>query len=295
MRVTLLHNKSAGSENHAADDIEASVRRAGHEIVDTVSSQEELISSIRARPCELIALAGGDGTVSRAACALAGCGVPLAILPLGTANNTALSLGVLGEVDELVRRWSSSRLAPFDLATLSVGDTLVPFSEAVGWGIFPEVIADANRMSFPDEPEHTLERDRLLFQSVIEAAEPRSYAIRVDDVSVTGKFLLVEIVNIPLIGPQLAVSPGSDSSDGVLELVVAGESERTALVELALSGQIASDVRLRTLRGRRITVETDDATFHRDGSLLERPPETREFAVSVEPASVTYLLDRRRN
>lgn len=291
MRVTLLHNKSAGSENHAADELETAVEAAGHEIVDTVSSQEQLISSIRERPCDLIAIAGGDGTVSRAACALAGCRVPLAILPLGTANNTALSLGFQGDVEELVQRWASGRLAPFDLATLSAGDTLAPFSEAVGWGIFPSVIARADRMSEPDEPVHTLERDREVFRSVIEEAEARSYAIRVDGVSVTGKFLLVEVLNIPLIGPQLAVSPDSDSSDGVLELVVAGESERAALLELAVTGRVASDVRLRTLRGKHFTIQSEDAAFHRDGSLVEREGERGEFSISVEPASVSYLLD----
>jgi diacylglycerol kinase family enzyme len=293
MRVTLLHNKSAGSENHAADEIESAVQRAGHEIVATFSSQEDLISSIRAHPCELIAIAGGDGTVSRTACSLAGCRVPLTILPLGTANNTALHLGLQGTVEELVQRWSSGRLAPFDLATVSAGDTLAPFSEAMGWGIFPAVIGNANRLSEPDEPVHTLERDRKVFQAVIEEAEPRSYAIWVDGVSVTGKFLLVEIANIPLIGPQLAVSPESDSSDGMLELVVAGESERPALIELALTGRVASDVRLRTLRGKHFTVETEDMTFHRDGSLVERRSEGA-FSISVEPASVSYLLDPKR-
>src|SRR5690348_3443979 len=119
MRVTLLHNKSAGSENHAAGELEAHIRAAGHELVTTVSSQEHLIASIRADQPELIAIAGGDGTVSRAACALAGCGVPLAILPLGTANNTALTLRVSGAVNELVDRWMSGRVVPFDLGTLA--------------------------------------------------------------------------------------------------------------------------------------------------------------------------------
>ena len=92
MRITLLHNKSAGSENHAADDIADALSRAGHELIEVISGLEELISSVRARPCDAIAIAGGDGTVGRAACALAGCGIPLAILPLGTANDTAAAL-----------------------------------------------------------------------------------------------------------------------------------------------------------------------------------------------------------
>jgi diacylglycerol kinase family enzyme len=290
MRVTLLHNKSAGSENHAAAELKSGIRDAGHEIVDTVSCQEELVESIRARRPELIALAGGDGTISRAACAVAGCGVPLAILPLGTANNTARTLGVRGEMAELVQRWSAARVVPFDLATVAAGEALAPFSEGVGWGVFPAVIAETSRMSVPGAAEHTLERDREVFRAMLEVSQTRPYVIDVDGVSVTGEFLLVEIMNIPLIGPQLEVSPSSDPSDGVLELVLAGESERPTLLELAVTGQIASDVRLRTLRGKHITVRTADSAYHRDGSLLERAPEVVDFSLSVEPASVSYLL-----
>ena len=291
MRVTLLHNKSAGSENHAADELEDHVRAAGHEVVATVASQEHLIESIRTTRPELIAIAGGDGTVSRSACALAGCGIPFAILPLGTANNTALSLGVSGAVNELVDRWSSGRTVPFDLGTLVTDEKLVPFSEAVGWGLFPDVIVEAQRLSLPDATEHTIERDRSVFQAAVEAAEARAYELEVDGARVTGEFLLVEVMNIPLIGPRLAVSPESDPSDGFFELVLAGESERGLLLELALSGQIASDMRLRTLRGKRITVRTADAPYHRDGHLIEDAGGVVEFTLGVEPSSVSYLLD----
>lgn len=289
MRVTLLHNRSAGSENHAAEDLENSVRRAGHEIVDRVSCAQELLASIGQSPPELIAIAGGDGTVSRAACALAGRSVPLAVFPLGTANNTALTLGVRGNVDELVQGWAAGRLVPFDLASLGIGDTYAAFSEAVGWGVFPSVIAHTDRMSWPAERERTLERDRRVFRDLIDASRTRPYTIHIDGVSVTGEFLLVEIMNIPFLGPQLAVSPESDPSDGSIELVLAGESERPTLLELASTGRLASDKRLRTLRGKHITVRTEDPAFHRDGSLVEHVS-SREFRVGVKPGAVRYLL-----
>lgn len=293
MRVTLLHNQSAGSENHAADELKAAIEGAGHRLVEVSSGLEELIASVRERPADVIAIAGGDGTVGRAACALAGCGIPLAILPLGTANNTAAALGVRGEPDELVRGWTSARRAPFDLATLRAGDTLAPFSECAGWGVFPTVMELTRRMSLQDEPEDTIDRDRAVFQTVIESSAPRPYAIRVDGERVAGEFLLVEIVNIALIGPRLSLSPESDPSDGLLELVLAGESERKPLYELATTGRIESDVRLRTLRGKHIEVETGVESYHLDGSLVGEA--SGAFSVTVEPASVSYLLSTRRD
>jgi diacylglycerol kinase family enzyme len=290
MQVTLLHNKTAGSENHAAEELEASFRQAGHEVLDTVSTHEELPALLRVRPPELIVIAGGDGTVSRASCALAGCAVPLAVLPLGTANNTALTLGAHGDMNELVRGWSSGRVVPFDLATLAGVEPSTRFSEAVGWGVFPSVIARARQLSEPDEPAHTLERDRQLFHTTIKDFRPHAYELYVDGTRVAGEFLAVEIMNIPLLGPRLALSPASDPGDGLLELVVAAPSERGALLELASSGRLGSGAPLRTLRGKHITVRTEAPAFHRDGSLVPHAPAGAEFTVAVEPASVRYLV-----
>jgi diacylglycerol kinase family enzyme len=290
MRVTLLHNRSAGSEDHAEHEIAASLRRAGHGIVDVVPKLDDLLETLSERRPDLIVIAGGDGTVSRAACALAGRHVPLAILPLGTANNTALSLGVEGTMDALVAGWARGRHRRFDLATLVEGDELAPFSEAVGWGIFPDVMAVTEDMATPDEREDTLERDRRLFRAGIERAKPDYYEIDVDGETIAGEYLLVEVVNIPYIGPQLELSPSSDPSDGRFELVLAGESERAALLELAGSGEIAEGVRLPTRSTRHVTVRSAARRYHRDGKLIELSRRPSEYVVTIEPAVVEYLL-----
>jgi len=290
MRVTLLHNRSAGSEDHAEDEIEASIRRAGHEIVDLVSKLDDLLAALSKRRPDLIVIAGGDGTVSRAASALAGRHVPLAILPLGTANNTALTLGVKGSMDALVAGWACGTHRRFDLATVVEGDELAPFSEAVGWGIFPDVMAETEDMDSPEEREDTLERDRLLFRASIERAKPVHYEIDVDGQTIAGEYLLVEVVNIPYIGPRLELSPSSNPSDGRFELVLAGESERTALVELAGSGTIAEGVRLPTRRATHVAVRSTARRYHLDGKLIELSRSPSEWIVTIEPAVVEYLL-----
>jgi diacylglycerol kinase (ATP) len=290
MRVTLLHNRSAGSEDHAEHELEGGVRRAGHEVVDVASNLDELLDRLSKRRPDLIAIAGGDGTVSRAACALAGRHVPLAILPIGTANNTALSLGVTGSMDALVAGWARGTHRRFDLATVVEGDELAPFSEAVGWGIFPDVIAETEDMRCPDEREDTLERDRRAFRARIERATPFHYEIEVDGETIAGEYLLVEVVNIPYIGPQLGVSPSSNPSDGRFELVLAGESERTALLELAGSGTMPEGVRLPTRSATHVTVRSAARRYHLDGKLIELSQSPSEWVVTIEPGVVEYLL-----
>jgi hypothetical protein len=48
----------------------------------------------RARGYAAAVAAGGDGTIGAVATQLAGCGLPLGILPLGTSNDVARSLGI---------------------------------------------------------------------------------------------------------------------------------------------------------------------------------------------------------
>jgi diacylglycerol kinase family enzyme len=290
MRVTLLHNRSAGSEDHAEHEIEASIRKAGHEIVDVVPHLEELLTTLSKRRPDLIAIAGGDGTVSQAASALAGRQIPLAVLPLGTANNTALSLGLQGSMDDLVAGWARGTRRRLDLATVVLGDELAPFSEAIGWGIFPDVMAETAELPSPDEREDTLERDRHSFRTVIERAKPSPYEIDIDGETIAGEYLLVEIVNIPYVGPQLELSPASDPSDGRFELVLAGESERAALLELAKSGTLASNARLPTRSATHVTVRSAARRYHRDGKRIDLSRGPREYVVTIEPAAIEYVL-----
>lgn len=289
MRVALFHNKSAGSENHAADELAADVRRAGHEVVVIATEVRELVENVSVRTCELVVVAGGDGTVSRTACALAGRQVPLAIFPLGTANNTAKSLGIEGGIKKLIADWVHAELSDYDLATIHVGGgTLMPFSEAVGWGVFPDLMARTEEMSSPDQRERTLERDRKLFREEIERAKPRAYELEVEGTLVRGAFLLVEIVNIPFIGPHVELSPESNPRDGHFELVLAGEPEREALLELTRG----KPARLPTRRVKHAIVRSDREHFHRDGSLVELERRPSECSVTVEPAAVQYLVGR---
>jgi diacylglycerol kinase family enzyme len=291
MRIALLHNKSAGSENHAADEIEEAITRAGHDVVTVASELAELLRVLPERTCDLVVIAGGDGTVSRTASALAGRHVPLAILPLGTANNTAKTLGLEGTVDELIASWADARAHDYDLGTIQLaGDTLRPFSEVVGWGVFPALMARTEELSSPDQREHTLERDRRLFREEIARAKAHAYEIEADGTLLRGDFLLVELVNIPFIGAQLELSPESAFNDGRFELVLAGEPERTALIELAGGGKLASDVRLPTRRVKHAIVRSDREHLHLDGSLLELAQRPSECSVTVEPASVQYLV-----
>src|SRR5271165_3229957 len=66
---------------------------------------------------ELVVCAGGDGTVRECAQSLAGTGVPLAIVPCGSANLTARALSIPGGLDDALATGFGGRDVLVDLAT----------------------------------------------------------------------------------------------------------------------------------------------------------------------------------
>ena len=68
----------------------------------------ELVAARLGEALDLVAVAGGDGTVGEVAEALLGTDVPIAILPTGTANVVAREYGIGRTVAEAERTLTSS-------------------------------------------------------------------------------------------------------------------------------------------------------------------------------------------
>ena len=103
MRLTLILNRNAGTlrgldPDAAAADLAEIFRAHGHEVAAEALECGEAIAAIE-RSCresasDVLVVGGGDGTISAAAAVAAKTGKTLGILPLGTMNLFARSLGI---------------------------------------------------------------------------------------------------------------------------------------------------------------------------------------------------------
>ena len=116
MKVTLIHNPDAGGDNQpSGDDILELIDKAGHAATLQSSKDADWDKALQ-EPADIIAVAGGDGMVGQVAKRMIGKQIPIAILPMGTANNVATSLGVKHlAIDELIFGWTSARRVKFDV------------------------------------------------------------------------------------------------------------------------------------------------------------------------------------
>lgn len=95
-------NSRSGSDADMQEGI-ALLEAAGIQLINTTSNSAEQTRRLIVEHCrtiDLVILGGGDGTISSAAPALYQHQLPFAILPLGTANDLARSLGMSGDLLE---------------------------------------------------------------------------------------------------------------------------------------------------------------------------------------------------
>jgi diacylglycerol kinase family enzyme len=267
LRVSLLHNESAGY-SVKLDEIRSAIERKGHEILTVIEKHEDRDELLDPRS-ELIVVAGGDGTIASAVRVMADQPEqpPLAILPIGTANNIATSLGIAGSLTELVGRWESARRVNLDAGLVSGSWGRKYFIEAVGCGLVPAGIqtVQASRADRHGDPPDKVERAQALFRETLERLRPQPLSIAFDGTTLTGEFLLLEVLNIRSVGPNLVLSPDASPSDGYLTVVVASENDREELDDYLRRVPGAADVRLHlpVHKARSVEIEGVD-TLHVD-------------------------------
>jgi diacylglycerol kinase family enzyme len=143
MRIALIYNPGSGRRVSLAS-LRELIEREGHELVRVIEHSSDN-APLADSPAELVVAAGGDGTVARAVRAVSGRGVPLAVLPLGTANNIAFTLGLDGPLERLVRSWHDAPARPFDTGVLNGGPGARPFVEGLGGGLVEACLTSFRR------------------------------------------------------------------------------------------------------------------------------------------------------
>jgi YegS/Rv2252/BmrU family lipid kinase len=102
-RVLLIVNRKSRTGAEQLEAAEACLRAQGLEVIALgVDAPREIPKAIQARASEihLVALGGGDGTLNVACEAILDARLPFAILPLGTANDLARTLGIPSKLED---------------------------------------------------------------------------------------------------------------------------------------------------------------------------------------------------
>lgn len=226
MRTLLLHNPTAGAAHPNADELMSQLRAAGLSPSYQSCKNDDYEDDL-AETWDLVIVAGGDGTVGRVARALGDRNIPLAILPVGTANNVARALGLNGDIETLIPRLSTARPKRLDIGLARGPWGKRRFLEAVGFGTIAKAIAHSG----PKPPKAIrIDVGREELQKHLEEAKAERFEVSIDGEIFAGEFLLVEVVNLSRTGPALPISFTAAHDDGVLDIVFLFKNDRAPML-----------------------------------------------------------------
>ncbi len=282
----LLASARAGStEDDAVEAARDVLAAAGPVELVTTGTPDELDGALLARDDRRVVLAGGDGSVHLAVMRLRALGlladVPLALVPLGTGNDLARTLGIPLDPAEAAALVLDAAPRPLDLLVDDVGGIVV---NAVHVGVGADAAAAAGRLKSRLGP--------LAYPLGAIAAGVRTTGWRLR-VVVDGRVvadghrrsLMVAVANGRDIGGGTAVLPTAEPDDGRLDVLVSyatGPWARARYGAALTRGAHLADRDVRWARGRTVTVSGELVGVNADGELGD---EVRRRTWTVEPGA----------
>ena len=294
--IAVLANPRAGRGRHRGllPGVLERLGAAGRAVrlleADTGEDAEKACHRAVAEGVAAVVAVGGDGTVHRALQAVAGAPVGFGVVPAGTGNDFADAVAVpsdpLKAAEAIAAALRDRRDHRLDLARVTTGRGDVRWFGAVLAAGFDAVVNErANRMAWPRGPR----RYDLAIALEMARLRARPYTLEIDGIDHSFAGVLVAVGNCPSYGGGMRICPDADPRDGLLDVVVADELGRGALVRLKprlRRGTHVTDPRVHSYRARRVRIDAPGIIGYADGERIAALP----LEISCEPGAVRLLI-----
>jgi YegS/Rv2252/BmrU family lipid kinase len=247
-----------------------------HAVRDPETLEATMLRALAARP-DLMILGGGDGTISGLVDHLVGTDTALGVLPLGTANSFARSLGIPLDLEGAVEVLRTGRMKRIDLGMIDEDY----FANCAAIGISPQIAE-----TVPHALKRTLGRAGYIGWAVLQYARFRPFTLIVDDGQREHRLRALEV----------RISNGS--YQGGTEVVDAARVDSGEIVVQAVTGHFkrrllrnwgASVLRLKArhddtvdFTGRSLKIVTEPPLpISIDGEVLAHTPVTAHVAAGA--------------
>jgi diacylglycerol kinase (ATP) len=234
---------------------------------------------------ELVFVWGGDGMVQRCVDSLAGSGVPMAVLPAGTANLFASNLGIPSELEPAVAVGLRGERRTIDIGRLN-GEC---FAVMAGLGFDAAMIRDAGSGGL---------KDRFGRAAYVYAGSKNlrgdPFQARVETDGVTwydGEVSCILLGNVSRLFGGVEVFPDARLDDGLLEVGVVtadGLLDWTRVLARAVVGSAPDSPFAQTTRARRVKIALDrKVRFELDGGARTK---VRKVKAMAKAGAITVCL-----
>jgi diacylglycerol kinase (ATP) len=255
--------------------------------VDYQQATEHGRKAIAEGAIDALAVAGGDGMVHLGVNLCAGTNVPLAIMPCGTGNDAAMTLGIPMNDPQLAAELAVSQISAPRTVDLGLGVTETRrfyFFNSASAGFDAIVNRRANRWKYPKGPSrYTL---AMLYELV--SFDSLKYRAKIDGRNRDLDGMLCAVANGPSYGGGMLVAPDASVDDGKLDLFIVHKISKPELIKVfpkVFTGEHVSHPAVEILRCDSVTLLSEGVPVYADGEPAGMLPMT----VSVAPKSLKVL------
>lgn len=231
----------------------------------------------------LVIVAGGDGTICDVATELVGSETVLGVVPIGTMNNVARSLGIPLDIDDACALIGMGTTRHIDMGRLVAHDSKNHeyFLECAGVGL--SAIAAAVGQSM--EKHRWSGLTSLLKRSVEDLG---TIKVEMDDLTVEAKTRMVVVSNSPLLGNNLVVAPHAKMDDGLLDVYLYDGMGEAALIKAITAASQGEPEDLKCYHARRVRITSDEPVVASAEVEITRP--RRVFEIEIVPRALSMIV-----
>ncbi len=218
---------------------------------------------------DLVIAMGGDDTIWAVIRGIAGTRARLGIIPGGTENNVATSLGIPTDVEAACALIASCPARKLDVGLVKTrkGKKLT-FFEVVTIGLASSLYPDVKKV-----PKGDLSGVKDAVLTVLHHPTTPKVTLKLDNGSnIRLKTMLVTVSNMPIMGAHFLVAPEASLDDGLLDIAVYPEFTKAEL--LAYFAQVKEEGRsenekVQRFRARKMTIKSSPKMeVLADGTML---------------------------
>jgi diacylglycerol kinase family enzyme len=301
--LLVITNRDAGTADERSLGVALDILRAGTSVeVQPTGEPGELDGVLHRAGSRRIVVAGGDGSLHAVVAALHRrnelAGRVLGLLPLGTGNDFARTLGIPLDAEEAARVILEGRVEPMDLVVDEVGQVVVN-TVHVGAGAQASRSGGRWKERLGAIGVGRLNLGKLGYPigAALTAWRPPVLRLRIEvDGAVVNDLdqpvLMVAIGNGASVGGGTELTPEADPGDGAVDVMVSRAVGRVARLRYAARLGLATHHRADDvvyLRGRTVSIGGERFYCSADGEVYG--PE-RHRTWRVEPAAYSMVLPR---
>lgn len=262
-RIKLIANPVAGDAVEEADQLKmvtGYLEKYGLTVDVVLTKPKEEATPVARRASKkgykVVVAMGGDGTIEAVMRGMIGSKIRLGIIPSGTENNIAKSLGIPTDLEEACALIASDSTLKLDIGQVKTKNgKKFNFFEMASVGLSAAIYPDANKVA-----NGKLSRIKDTAVTFFHQETKPKVSLTFNDESKDEvETMLVMVSNTPIFGKNFNVAPEASLQDGLLDISVYPEFSKAELIRYyaaVMDGGYSGDKKVHHYQARKLKIKT---------------------------------------